>query len=67
MQPAALKPLEATIALEAQRAVAQARGAGWVEAMSTLASHLPITVVADLVGPDSTGRARMLQWETSKF
>ena len=35
--------------------------------MSTLASHLPITVVADLVGLDSTGRARMLQWASQGF
>ena len=67
MQPVALKPLQETITREAERAVAEARAGGWVDAMSTLAAHLPVTVVADLVGLDPGGRARMLQWASRTF
>ncbi len=67
MQPQALAPLRATIEAEAERAVAEARAAGWLDAMPTLAAHLPLTVVADLVGLDPGGRARMLRWAAQTF
>ncbi len=35
--------------------------------MNQFASHLPVTVVAELVGLNETGRMRMLDWAAATF
>ena len=35
--------------------------------MARFASHLPVTVVAELVGLNAAGRANMLRWAAATF
>lgn len=64
---AALKAMRARLEDEADRLVAQLIRAGSFDAVTAFAAHLPITVVAELVGLDDEGRAKMLRWAAATF
>jgi cytochrome P450 len=67
MRPSALSKVQGRLYEEASQQVRSLIGKGSIEAMSTLASHLPVTVVADLVGLRGIERNRMLRWSTAIF
>ena len=65
--PASLKTLRTDIETEAGRLVEQLATGEKFEAVSRFASHLPISIVAELVGLDDGGRANMLGWASATF
>lgn len=67
VMPAPLKALRARLEEETARKVAELATGEKFEAMNTLASHLPVTVVAELVGLNEAGRAQMLDWAAATF
>lgn len=68
LTPAPLKDLRPRLEAEAEALVDRlADGATTFEAMSTFAAHLPVTIVAELVGLDPWARARMLKWAAAAF
>lgn len=66
LAPPELKSLQARIQGEADALVARLKGQRF-DAMPAFASHLPVTVVADLVGLKPQGRENMLRWAAGTF
>ena len=75
MRNSIMRPL-ASSALKAARAdlkalvagrVATLVGAGWTDAMKSLAAFLPVEAVSHLVGLPEVGRERMLEWAGATF
>jgi len=70
IQPVMPKPLQnlrPRLEAEAQALVARHANGETFDAMSSIAAHLPVTVVAELVGLNEQGRARMLKWAAAAF
>ena len=70
IQPVAsmpLKELRPRLEAEADEVVAALADGAEFDAMARFASHLPVTVVSDLVGLDETGRKNMLRWAAATF
>jgi cytochrome P450 len=67
MRPRALEAVREQLEARAVDRVDGLVGRGRFEAMSELASHLPVKVVAELVGLRGTERARMLAWSKATF
>lgn len=67
VMPTPLKALRARLEEEAERKIAELATGETFDAMNGLASHLPVTVVAELVGLNEAGRARMLGWAAATF
>jgi len=65
--PPRLKDLRARLEEEADRLVQRLATGEAIEVMSAFASHLPLTVVAELVGLDEGGRRQMLRWAAATF
>lgn len=57
-----MREIAPRIRSEAARVVGELVGRGRFDAATELAEHLPMTVVSELVGLGSDGRARMLEW-----
>lgn len=67
MTPGRLKDLRPRLEREANALVAELASGGEFDAMARFASHLPVTVVAELVGLNAAGRANMLRWAAATF
>ncbi|MBI1262779.1 MAG: cytochrome P450 [Rhizobiales bacterium] len=67
VMPAPLKELRPRLEKEANELVAGLSTGETFDAMSTLAAHLPVTVISELVGLNERGRARMLKWAAATF
>lgn len=67
LTPRALQDLREQIRQEAASAVAALATGKEFEAMSTLASHLPTRIVADLVGLNQIGHEQLLSWASAAF
>lgn len=67
LTPGPLKDLQQRIQTEADNLVARLKKGGSFDAMPAFASHLPVSVVADLVGLKPEGRENMLRWAASTF
>jgi len=67
VMPTPLKASRARLEDEAERKIAALATGETFDAMSKFASHLPVTVVAELVGLNEAGRARMLDWAAATF
>lgn len=67
LTPAPLKDLRPRLETEAEALVDGLADGRTFEAMSTLAAHLPVTIVAELVGLEPWARARMLKWAAAAF
>ena len=70
IQPVMPKPLQnlrPRLEAEAQALIARHANGETFDAMSSIAAHLPVTVVAELVGLNARGRARMLKWAAATF
>lgn len=65
--PRALAELRSRMQSEAERLVVGLKREGPFEAMSRFASHLPVSIVAELVGLKSSGRENMLRWAAATF
>lgn len=62
----ALAEIEPRFDAQATELVEQLRTGGWFEASTDFASHLPLSIVVDLVGVRQDGR-RMLRWAAATF
>lgn len=67
LTPAPLKDLRPRLEAEAEALIDSLAHGRPFEAMSTFAAHLPVTIVAELVGLDPWARARMLKWAAAAF
>ena len=67
VMPPALKELRPRLEAEADRLIAQYATGESFEAMATVAAHLPVSIVADLVGLNAEARSRMLRWASATF
>jgi cytochrome P450 len=67
LMPAPLKDLRARLEAEADQLVDRLATGAPFDAMSSFAAHLPVTVVAELVGLNEEGRKQMLRWAASTF
>jgi len=67
MRPRALKELGERIRSTAAERVDLLLSRGRFEGMQELASHLPVTIVAELVGLPKAERAKMVDWSKSTF
>ncbi len=67
MRPAALETIRPELEKEAHACLDRLVGAGRIDAMSTLASHLPVTIVARMVGLPERAREQMLTWSKATF
>lgn len=67
MRPRALESLRDRIREQAQECVDGVVGRGKFEAMESLASHLPVSIVADLVGLPDAQREKMISWSKATF
>lgn len=67
VSPQPLKDLRPRLAAEADRLVAALADGSPFDAMARFAAHLPVTVVAELVGLDEDGRKNMLRWAAATF
>jgi cytochrome P450 len=67
LMPAPLKELRPRLEAEADRLVHGLANATPFDAMTSFAAHLPVTVVAELVGLNEEGRRHMLRWAASTF
>lgn len=67
MRPRELDGIRARIEGTANDKIASLVGSGRFEAMSELASHLPLTIVAELVGLKAADRRQMLSWSKATF
>jgi cytochrome P450 len=65
--PTPLKVLRPRLEATADRLVGGLANGETFDAMTSFASHLPVTVVADLVGLNAAGRAKMLTWAAATF
>jgi cytochrome P450 len=67
LTPAPLKDLRPRLEAEAAGLVNTLADGRTFEAMSTFATYLPVTIVAELVGLDAWARRRMLRWAAAAF
>lgn len=67
LMPAPLKELRTKLEGDADALVTQLANGASFDAVARFASHLPVTVVADLVGLDDKGRENMLRWAAATF
>lgn len=67
VMPKPLQNLRPRLEAEAQALVARHANGETFDAMASVAAHLPVTVVAELVGLNEKGRARMLKWAAATF
>jgi len=70
IQPVTPKPLKALrprLEATADRLVEGLANGETFDAMTSFASQLPVTVVAELVGLNAAGRAKMLTWAAATF
>jgi cytochrome P450 len=67
VMPGPLEQLRPRLEAEADRLVAQLATGETFDAMSLFAFHLPVTVVAELVGLNEKGRKNMLRWAAATF
>jgi len=67
MRPHALETIRPELKREAHACVDSLVGRGSIEAMSTLASHLPKTIVSRMVGLPERARGKMLLWSKATF
>lgn len=67
VMPAPLKDLRPRLEAEADRLVQSLTTGAPFDAMTSFAAHLPVTVVAELVGLNEEGRRQMLRWAASTF
>lgn len=67
VMPGPLEAMRSRLEAEAERLVAQLATGETFDAMSLFASHLPVTVVAELVGLNARGRNNMLRWAAATF
>ena len=61
MRPRALEAIRPELEREAHACIDSLVGRGPIEAMSTLASHLPTTIVSRMVGLPERARGKMLR------
>ncbi|HEX3920596.1 MAG TPA: cytochrome P450 [Caulobacteraceae bacterium] len=68
VMPGPLKDLRPRLEREAEQLVAGLSSSGETfDAMARFASHLPVTVVGELVGLNEAGRQNMLRWAAATF
>jgi cytochrome P450 len=67
LTPKAVAELKQTIEPAAEQLVERLVAQGSFDAMSDLASHLPVTIVSELVGLPEEGRQNMLKWAAATF
>ena len=67
MGPNSMEELRNRLEQEASSAVDELANGTEFEAMSRLSSHLPLNVVADLVGIKELGPEKMLEWSDAEF
>jgi len=67
LMPAALASLRAQIQREATVIVDTMADGREFEAMSTLASHVPVKIVADMVGLKGVSHRQLMQWASAIF
>jgi cytochrome P450 len=67
LTPKAVTELRPVIDAEAERLVERLVARGSFDAVSDLASHLPVTIVSELVGLPEEGRQNMLKWAAATF
>lgn len=67
VMPPSLAALRARIAAEADGLVDRLATGRPFEAMGSFAAHLPVTIVAELVGLNAYGQKRMLSWAAATF
>lgn len=67
VMPGPLKELRPRLEAEAEALIARHATGDTFDAMSSVAAHLPVTVVAELVGLNEAGRRRMLSWAAATF
>jgi len=67
LMPAPLKDLRPRLEAEAATLVDGLAHGRTFDAMATFAAHLPVTVVAELVGLDAWAQRRMLRWAAAAF
>tara|TARA_R110000868_G_scaffold37022_4_gene130998 strand:+ start:4502 stop:5674 length:1173 start_codon:yes stop_codon:yes gene_type:complete len=67
VMPAPLKELRPRLEAEADRLVERHADGVTFDAMTTIAAHLPVTVISELVGLNEEGRSRMLKWAAATF
>lgn len=65
--PAPLNALRGRLETEADALVGRLAGSGDFDAMPGFAAHLPLTIVAELVGLNDEGRRNMLRWAAATF
>ena len=65
--PQSLDPLRAFVRNEADALVRRLTAESEFDAMADLAAHLPLTIVAELVGLPPDGRENMMQWSAAIF
>jgi cytochrome P450 len=67
LAPRELKPIHARIKVIVEEIVGNLAGRATVEAVSELASPIPLRLVRDLIGLPEEGQERMLEWAASGF
>jgi len=67
VMPKPLADLRARLEAEADRLITSHANGETFDAMTTVAAHLPVTVVSELVGLNEEGRTRMLTWAAATF
>ena len=67
LTPGPLKELRSRLEAEAEQVVEGLADGQVFDAVARFASHLPVSVVADLVGLNATGRKNMLRWAAATF
>ena len=67
MRPRELEAIVGRVRQTADEKVDELVGRGHFEGMSELASHLPVHIVAELVGLPPTERAKMVHWSKATF
>lgn len=67
VMPKALSALRDRVAVEARGLVERLVAQKTFDAATDLSSHLPVTIVSDLVGLPEAGRERMLAWAPANF
>jgi len=67
LMPTALLSLREQIAREAAAVIDRVADGREFEAMSTLASHVPVKIVADMVGLKGVSHKQLMQWASAIF
>lgn len=67
VMPKPLNDLRPRLEAEAEALIARHATRATFDAITSVAAHLPVTVVAELVGLNEAGRRRMLSWAAATF